>query len=95
MLSSLDLAAKTMLFCAVTMIFAFALSFLAEPFQQEIGFAQSILGYNRDFFVTGRWYFIAIAILQLIISWFALLLLRQKEATAKLQKRYQAKAQQN
>lgn len=43
-------------------------SFLAEPFEQEVGFGTSILGYNRDLLVNGRWWFAAAAALCLLCA---------------------------
>lgn len=43
-------------------------SFLAEPFEQEVGYGTSILGYNRDLFVNGRWWFAAAAALCLLCA---------------------------
>lgn len=41
-------------------------SFLAEPFEQEVGVGTTILGYNRDFLVNSRWWFAAAAVLCLL-----------------------------
>ena len=56
---------KTSLISFVAMVVAVYMSFLVEPFEQEIGMGQSILGYNRDFFVNGRWWLVCAAILSL------------------------------
>ncbi|RZT91162.1 hypothetical protein EV681_4515 [Advenella incenata] len=45
--------------CVIASIATFIMSFWAESLEQEIGFGRSILGYNRDWLVHGRWYFFA------------------------------------
>lgn len=50
------------------MMVAFIASFYAEGFEQETGIGTSILGYNRDWLVDGRWYFLAACFLCLFLT---------------------------
>ncbi len=53
----------------LSMLSGFILSYLAEPYEQEIGYG-TILSYNRDFLVDGRWWFIGGALISLgIVFW--------------------------
>ena len=60
--------------CVVAATAAFVMSFWAEPFEQEIGYGRSFLGYNRDWLVNGRWYFFAAIV---VFAFFATLSLRK------------------
>ncbi len=53
-----NLVIKAGALACLAMISAIVMSYLAEPFQQEVGFATSILGGNRDWLVNGRLYFL-------------------------------------
>lgn len=56
--------------CVIASIATFIMSFWAESLEQEIGFGRSILGYNRDWLVNGRWYFFAAIV---VFTFFAIL----------------------
>jgi len=56
--------------CVIASIATFIMSFWAESLEQEIGFGRTILGYNRDWLVNGRWYFFAAIV---IFTFFAIL----------------------
>lgn len=64
---SLEQTRMLALVACVAMIATFAMSFMAEPLDHEaiisahstiLGY-KTILGYNRDFLVNGRWWFFA------------------------------------
>ncbi len=63
-----------LLAAAFAMLCAFIMSYWAEPFEQEVGLGNSILGYNRDFLVDGRWWFMAA-----MVACFCLALLSQRK----------------
>ena len=50
-----------------SMVFGVYASYLAEPLEQETGLGTSMLGYNRDYLVNGRWWFVSGAILCVLI----------------------------
>jgi|GEM_PF-2262892 len=61
------LVTTTASIAVISMLIAFYMSFAAEPLTQEIGYPRSILGYNRDWLVDGRWWFVAAAIFCVIV----------------------------
>lgn len=66
--SSLRLSIHLSLFASMAMILGVVMSFLAEPFEQEYGIGKTILGYNRDWLVDGRWWFVAGLVLCLVMA---------------------------
>lgn len=70
--NALRSAARSAALCgvasAVALAAAFVMSFWAEPLKQEIGYGTTMLGYNRDFLVNGRWYFFAGIVVSLMLA---------------------------
>ena len=66
--SSLRLSIQLSLFASLTMILGIVMSFMAEPFEQEHGIGKTILGYNRDWLVDCRWWFVAGLVLCLVMA---------------------------
>lgn len=57
--SSLRATVGMALLASLALIGAFVSSYMAESFKQERGLGATILGYNRDWLVDGRWWFVA------------------------------------
>lgn len=65
---SLILSYKMNVIVLILMSLGFVMSIMAEPYSQEVGLPKSMLGWNRDWLVDAKCWFVAVGMGSLLMA---------------------------